>query len=163
MSMSLGCLLESATGFAGSLMTMASSIGFVCAFTASDSWSGSVYCSNVPSNGAVVDSTALTGCGGGHVTCLTAARLAASFHVFPVIAISDCLLANGLMTSVTHSKVSPEFLLSQWRIMTSSSVASFHLGHAVGALNRIQPSWPFCNLYWLSVSILYVLGALNVS
>ena len=87
MSVWLGCVFESATGFAGSSMTMASSIDFVCTFTASDSWLSSVYCSKVPSNGAVVDSTALTGCGGGHVTCLTAARLAASFHVLPVVGV----------------------------------------------------------------------------
>ena len=62
MSMSSGCLLEPATGFAGLLMTMASLIGLVCAFAASDNWSSSVYCSKVPDNGAVVDSTALTGC-----------------------------------------------------------------------------------------------------
>ena len=70
--MLLGCLLESATGFTGSLMTMALSIGFVCAFTfaVSDSRLSSVYYSNVPSNRAVVDSTALTGRGGGRVTCL---------------------------------------------------------------------------------------------
>ena len=113
---------------------MAFSIGFVCAFTASDSRSSRVYCLNVPSNGAVVDSTALTGCGGGHVTCLTAAHLAALFHIFPVMAFSDCLLANGSMTSVMHSEVSPAFLESQWRTAMSSSVPSFHLGHAVGAL-----------------------------
>ena len=61
MSVLSGCLLESATGFAGSLMTMASLIGFVCAFAASDSRLSGVYCLKVPSNGAVVDSTALTG------------------------------------------------------------------------------------------------------
>ena len=64
-SMSSGCLLEPATGFAGSSMIMASSLGFDCAFTASDNQSSSVYCSNVPGDGAIVDSTALTGPGGG--------------------------------------------------------------------------------------------------
>ena len=62
-----GCLLEPATGFAGSSMTMASSLGFVCTFTASDNQSSSVYCSKVPDDRTVVDSTALTGHGGGHV------------------------------------------------------------------------------------------------
>ena len=69
MSVLLGCLLEPATGFAGSSTIMASSLGFVCAFAVSDNQSSSVYCLNVLDNGAVVDSTALTGCGG-HVTCL---------------------------------------------------------------------------------------------
>ena len=158
MSMLSGSLLEPATGFAGSSMTMASLLGFVCAFTASDHWSSSVYCSKVPDDRAVVNSTALTGHGRGHVTCL-----AASFHVLPVMAFYDCRLANGLMTSGMHSEVRPAFLLSQWRIMTSSSVALFHLGHAVGAHNHIQPSLLFSNLYWLSVSISYGPGALNVS
>ena len=146
-SMSSGCLLEPATGFSGSLMTITSSLGFVCTFTASDDQLSSVYCLNVPSNGAVVDSTALTGCGGGCVTCLTAAHLAASFHIFPVIAFSNRLLVNGSITSVTHSEVSPAFLLSQWWIMTSSSIPSFHSGHVVGALNRIQPSLLLGSLY----------------
>ena len=113
MSMSSGCLLEPATGFAGSSTTMASSIGFVCTFAVSDNRSSSVYCSKVPDNGAVVDSTALTGCGKGHVSCLTAAHLAASFHVLPVMAFSNRLLVNGSITSVMHSEVSPAFLLSQ--------------------------------------------------
>ena len=158
-----GCLLEPATGFAGSLTTMASSLGFVCAFAVSDNWLSSVYCSKVPNDGAVVNSTALTGLGGGHVTCLAAAHLAASFHILPVMAFSNRLLANSSITSVTHSEVSPAFLLSQWRTFSSSSVTFFHSGHAVGALDHIQPSLLFGNLYWLSVSILYVLGALNVS
>ena len=147
MSVSSGCLLEPATGFAHSSTTMVSSIGFVCTFTASDSQSSSVYCSKVPSNRAVVDSTALTGHGGGWVTCLTAACFAASFHVFPVMAFSDRLLENGLITSVTHSEVSLAFLLSQWRTAMSSSVPSFHLGHVVGALTHIQPSLVFGSLY----------------
>ena len=94
--MSSGCLLEPPTGFAGSSMIMASLLGFVCTFSASDNQSSSVYCSKVPDNGAVVDSTALPGCGGGHVTCLTAACFAALFHVLPEMAFSNCLLANGL-------------------------------------------------------------------
>ena len=98
-SVSSGCLLEPATGFAGSLTIMASSLGLVCAFAASDNQSSSVYCLNVPCDGAVVNSTALTGRGGGHVTSLTAARLAALFHVLPDMAFSDCLLANGSITS----------------------------------------------------------------
>ena len=93
--------------FAGSSMVMASLLGFVCAFAASDNQLSSVYCSKVPDNGAVVDSTALTEHGGGHVTCL-----AASFHVLPEMAFSDHLLVNGLITSVMHSEVSPAFLLS---------------------------------------------------
>ena len=146
-SVSSGCLLEPATGFAGSSMIMASLLGFVCAFAASDNRSSSVYCLNVLGNGAVVDSTALTGHGGGHMTCLTAACLAASFHILPDMAFSDHLLANGSITSVTHSDVSPAFWLRQWRTFSSSSVPSFHLGHAVGALNHIQPSLLFGNLY----------------
>ena len=163
MSVSLGCLLEPAPGFAGSSTIMALSLGFVCAFAASDNRSSNVYCSNVPCNGAVVDSTALTECGGGSETCLTAARLAALFHILPDMAFSDLRLVNGSITSVTHSEVSPAFWLSQWRTFSSSSVPSFHSGHAVGALNCIQPSLLFGSLYWLSVSISYVLGALNVS
>ena len=146
-SVSSGCLLEPATGFAGSLTIMASLLGFVCTFTASDNRLSSVYCSNVPDDGAVVNSTALTGRGGGRVTCLAAARFAASFHVLPEMAFSNHLLVNGSITSVTHSEVSPAFLLSQWRTFSSSSVPSFHLGHAVGALNRIQPSLLFGDLY----------------
>ena len=146
-SVSSGCLLEPATGFTGSLTTMVSSLGFVCTFAASDNRSSSVYCSKVPDDRAVVDSTALTGNRGGHVNCLAAAHLPALFHVLPVMAFSDRLLANGLITSVTHSEVSPAFLLSQWRTFSSSSIPSFHLGHVVGALNRIQPSLLFGSLY----------------
>ena len=140
--MSSGCLLEPATGFTGSSTIMALSCSCVFAFAASDNRSSSVYCSNVPGDGAVVDSTALMGCGGGHETCL-----AASFHILPDMAFSDCYLANGSITSATHSEVSPAFWLSQWRTFSSSSVPSFHSGHAVGALNRIQPSLLFGNLY----------------
>ena len=141
-SMLSGCLPEPATGFAGTLMIMALSLGFVCAFTASDNQLSSVYCSNVPGDRAVVDSTALMGCGGGRETCL-----AASFHVLPDMAFSDHHLANGSITSATHSEVSPVFWLSQWRTFSSSSIPSFHSGHAVGALNRIQPSLLFGILY----------------
>ena len=81
------------------------------------------------------------------MTCLAAAHLAASFHVIPMVAFSDHHLANGSITSVMHSEVRPAFLLSQWRIMMSSSIPSFHSGHAVGALNHIQPSLLFGNLY----------------
>ena len=146
-SMSSGCLLEPATGFTGSLTIMALSRGCVFAISASDNRLSSVYCSNVPGNGAVVDSTALTGHRGGCETCLVAARLAASFHVLPDMAFSDRHLANGSITSVTHSEVSPAFWLSQWRIFSSSSVPLVHLGHAVGALNCIQPSLLFGSLY----------------
>ena len=158
MSVSSGCLLEPATGFAGSSTIMALSLGFVCTFTASENQLSSVYCSNVPGNGAVVNSTALMGHGGGRVTFL-----AASFHVFPDMVFSDHLLVNSTITSVMHSEVSPAFWLSQWRTFSSSSVPSFHLGHVVGALNRIQPLLLFGNLYQLSVSISYVPVALNVS
>ena len=120
MSMSSGCLLEPATGFAGSSTIMVSSLGFVCAFTASDNQLSSVYYSNVLGNGAVVNSTALMGCGGGRVTCL-----AALFHVLPDMVFSDRLLANSSVTSVTHSEVSPAFWLSQWRTFSSSSVPLF--------------------------------------
>ena len=89
MSVSSGCLIEPATGFAGSSMIMASSLHFVCAFAASDNQLSSVCCLNVPDDGTVVDSTALMGCGGGRVTCLTAARLAASFHILPDMVFSD--------------------------------------------------------------------------
>ena len=146
-SMLLGCVLEPATGFTGSSMIMASSCGCVFTFAASDNRSSSVYCLNVLGDRAVVDSTALTGCGGGCETCLVAARLAASFHVLPDMAFSDHLLANGSITSAMHSEVSPVFWLSQWRTFSSSSSPLFHLGHAVGALNCIQPSLLFGNLY----------------
>ena len=142
-----GCLLEPATGFAGSLTIMASSLGLVCTFAVSNNRSSNMYCSNVPCNGTVVDSTVLTECGGGHETCLTAAPLAASFHVLPDMAFSDRHLANGSITSATHSEVSLAFWLSQWRTFSSSSVPSFHSGHAVGALNCIQPSLLFGCLY----------------
>ena len=144
---SSGCLLEPATGFTGSLTIMASSLGLVCTFAVSNNRSSNIYCSNVPCNGTVVDSTVLTECGGGRETCLTAARLAASFHILPDMAFSDHRLANSSITSVTHSEVSPAFWLSQWRTFSSSSVPSFHLGHVVGALNCIQPSLLFGNLY----------------
>ena len=142
-----GCLLEPATGFTGSSTIMASSHGCVFAFAASHNRSSSVYCSNVPGDGAVVNSTVLTEHGGSHETCLTAARLAASFHILPDMAFSDCHLANGSIMSATHSEVSPAFWLSQWRTFSSSSVPLVHSGHVVGALNRIQPSLLFGSLY----------------
>ena len=146
-SVSSGCLLEPATGFTGSSTIMASSRGCVFTFAMSDNQSSSVYCSNVPGDGAVVNSTALMGHGGGRETCLVAARLAASFHVLPDMAFYDRLLANGSITSAMHSEVSPAFWLSQWRIFSSSSIPLVHLGHAVGALNHIQPSLLFGSLY----------------
>ena len=100
--MSSGCLLEPATVFTGSSTIMVSSRGCVFAFAASDNRSSSVYCSNVPGDGAVVDPTALMGCGGGRETCLIAARLAVLFHVLPDMAFSDRHLANGSITSVMH-------------------------------------------------------------
>ena len=118
-SMSSGCLLEPATGFAGSSTIMVSLLGLVCAFAASDNRSSNVYCSNVLCNRTVVDSTVLKECGGGCETCLTAAHLAASFHVLPDMAFSDHHLANGLITSAMHSEVSPVFWLSQWRTFSS--------------------------------------------
>ena len=133
-----------------------------CAST-SVSWSSRVYCSNALLDEAVFGSTTLAGHGGGHMTCLVAAHFAASFHVMPWIVFSDRHLANGLMTSEMHSEVRPAWLLSQWRTFISLSVPSFHSGHAVGALNCIQPSLLFGILYWLSVSMSYILGALNVS
>ena len=145
--MSPDSLLEPATGFAGSSTIIELSRGFVCTFTASDNQLSSVYCSKVPDDGAVVDSTALTGQGGGCRTCLAAACLAALFHALPVMVFSNHLLANGSIASVMHSEVSPAFLLSQWRTFSSSSIPLFHLGHAVGALNHIQPSLLFGNLY----------------
>ena len=147
MSVSSGCLLEPATGFTGSSKIMVLLLGLVCTFTASDNRSSNVYCSNVPCDGTVVDSTTLTEHGGGRETCLTAACLAASFHVLPDMAFSAHRLVNGLITSATHSEVSPVFWLSQWRTFSSSSVPSFHSGHAVGALNHIQPSLLFGSLY----------------
>ena len=142
MSVSTGCLLEPATGFTGSLIIMVSSHGCVFAFAASDNQSSSVYCSNVLGDGAVVDSTALMGHEGGHETCL-----ATLFHVLPDMAFSACHLVNGLITSASHSEVSPAFWLSQWRTFSSSSIPSFHLGHAVEAHNHIQPSLLFGSLY----------------
>ena len=85
---------------------MALSLGFVCTFAVSDNQLSSVHCLNVPDDGAVVNSTALTGCGGGHVTCLAAACLAALFHALPVMVSFDHLLVNSLITSVMHSDVS---------------------------------------------------------
>ena len=146
-SVSLGCLLEPATGFTGSSTIMASSCGCVFTISAADNRLSSVYCSNVLGDGAVFDSTALTGRGGGHETCLVAAHLAASFHILPDMAFSNCHLVNDSITSVMHSEVSPVFWVSQWRIFSSSSVPSVHSGHAVGALNRIQPSLLFGSLY----------------
>ena len=102
-SMSSGCLLEPATGFADSSTIMASSLGLVCTFAVSDNWSSKVYCSNVPCDGTVVDFTVLMERGGGHETCLTAAHLAASFHILPDMAFSDHHLVNSSITSVMHS------------------------------------------------------------
>ena len=146
-SVSSRCLLEPATGFTGSLTIMESSHGCVFTFAVSDNRSSSVYCSNVPGDGAVVNSTAFMGHGGGHETCLAAAHLAALFHILPDMAFSARCLANGSITSAMHSEVSPAFWLSQWRTFSSSSVPSVHSGHAVGALNCIQSSLLFGSLY----------------
>ena len=146
MSSSLGCLLEPATGFASSLTTIASSRGLDCAST-SVSQASRVYYLNSLLNKTVFGSTTLARRGGGRMTCLVAAHFVASFHVVPWIAFSDHHLANSSMTSETHSEVRPAWLLSQWRTFISSSVPSFHLEHAVGALNCIQPSLLFGILY----------------
>ena len=111
-----------------------------------------MYCLNVPGDGEVVNSTALMGRGGGRETCLVAAHLAASFHILPDMAFSDRRLVNSLITAAMHSEVSPAFWLSQWRIFSSSSIPSVHSGHAVGALNRIQPSLLFGKQFYLSRS-----------
>ena len=145
-SVSSGCLLELATGFTGSSMTMALSNCLACAST-SDSQASRGYWSNLPLDRAVVSSTALGGHGGGCMTCLAAAHFAATFHIALVVEFSNCSLANSSITSVMHSEVRPAFLLSQWRTVISSSVPSFHSGHAVGALNRIQPSLLLGTLY----------------
>ena len=162
MPSSLGCLLEPATGFTCSSTTIASFRHLACAST-SDSQVSRVYWSNLLLDEAVVGCTALVGCGGSCMTHFAAVCFAVSFHVILWVVFSNCHLANGLMTSVMHSEVRPAFLLSQWRTVISLSISLFHLGHAVGALNLIQPSLLFGILYWCSVSISYVLGALNVS
>ena len=145
-SMSSGCLLESAIVFTGSLTTIVLSdcLGHFSTLTNQLS---KVYCSNALLDDAVFGSTILARCGGGCMTCLVAAHFAALFHVMPLIAFSNHHLANGLMTSETHSEVRPVSSLSHWRTCTSSSVPLFHLGHAVGALNHIQPSLLFGILY----------------
>ena len=150
---SSGCLLEPATSFTGSLMTMASSRHFDRT-SASVSQSSRVYCLNALLNNAVFSSTTLAGHGGGHMTCLAAAHFAALFHIRPLVVFYTRHLENSLVTSETHSEVRPACMLSHWRIFASLSVSLFHLGHAVGALNHIQPSLLFGNLYWLLVSIL---------
>ena len=81
------------------------------------------------------------------MTCLIAAYFAALFHVVRVMAFSACYLANGSITSETHSEVRPVCTLSHWRIFASLSIPSFHSGHVVGALNCIQPSLLFGSLY----------------
>ena len=111
------------------------------------SQSSRVYCSNALLNNAVFGSTTLAGHGGGHMTCLSAACLAASFHVVPVVAFSTHHLVNGSITPEMHSEVRTACTLSHWRTFVSSSVPSFHLGHVVGALNCIQPSLLFGTLY----------------
>ena len=54
-----------------------------------------MYCLNSPLDEAVFGSTALAGCGGGHMTCLVAACFAASFHVVLWIVFSDHHLVNS--------------------------------------------------------------------
>ena len=89
------------------------------------------------------------------MTCLVAACFAALFHIVPFIVFSACHLANSLITSEMHSEVRPAWMLSHWRIFTSLSVPSFHLGYVDGALNCIQPSLLFDSSYQLSVSMSY--------
>ena len=122
--MSLGCFVEQATGFTGSLMTMVSSSGLDC-ISASTSQSSRVYCLNAVPDNTVFGSTILAECGGSHMTCLVAAHFAASFHVVPVVAFSTCCLVNGSITSETHSEVRPACMLSHWRTFVSSSVPLF--------------------------------------
>ena len=141
-STSSECLLEPATSFTGSSMTIALSIGLDCIST-STSLSSRVYCSNALLDDTVSSSATLAGHGGGHMTCLLAAHFAASFHITPVMAFSAHYLANGSITSEMHSEVRPACMLSHWKIFTSSSVPLFHSGHVVGALNHIQPSLLF--------------------
>ena len=142
-----GCLLEPATSFTGSLTTIALSRGMDWA-SASASQLSRVYCLNALLDDTVFGSTTLAGCGGGCMTCLAAAHFAAFFHIILFVVFSACHLANGLITSETHSEVRPACMLSHWRILMSSSVPSFHWGHVVGTLNCIQPSLLFGILYW---------------
>ena len=61
MSTSLGCLLEPATGFTGSLMTIASSNGLDRASMLASQLSR-VYCSNALLDNVVFGSNTLAGC-----------------------------------------------------------------------------------------------------
>ena len=147
MSMSLGCLLEPATGFTGSLTTITLSNDLACAST-SDSQASSVYWLNSPLNGAVVISTALGGCGGGYMTCLAAAHFAALNIPHCT---GGCVLQspsgkwfNNLCDALRGEA---SIFAEPMRTVMSSSVPLFHLGHVVGALNHIQPSLLFGSLY----------------
>ena len=114
--MSSGCLLEPATGFAGSSTTMALSNGLDCIFMLT-SRSSRVYCLNALLNDAVFGSTILAGHGGGCMTCLVAAHFAALFDIVPVMTFSAHHLVNNSITSETHSEVRPVCMLSHWRIL----------------------------------------------
>ena len=144
MSSSSGCLLEPATGFAGSLMTIASSRGLDCA-SASVSQVSRVYCSNSP-----LDDVQFYHLGWAWRRLHDLPCSCMLCSLVPCRAMDSVFnrhLANGSMTSEMHSGVRPAHFLSQWRTFISSSVPSFHLGHAVGALNHIQPSLLFGILY----------------
>ena len=102
-SASSGCLLRPATGFAGSLMTMAlpMEVGWA---SASVNWLSNVYCSNTLLDDAVFRATTLVGHGGACMTCLVAACVAALFHIIPFMVFSACCLANSWITSETHTQ-----------------------------------------------------------
>ena len=152
-SWSSGCLLKLAIGFAGLSMTMSLLVEINQA-SASVNLSSSVCCSNVLLAEGVVGATTLAWHGGSRIDCLVAVHFAASFHVILFVVFLACHLANGSITSETHSEVRSAWMLSHWRTLTSLSVPSFHSGHAVGAHNHIQPSLLFGILYWPSVSML---------
>ena len=105
------------------------------------------YCLNVLLDKAVLGSTTLAGHGGGCMTCLVAACFSASFHIVLLVVFSTCCLENSSITSEIHSVVRPACMLSYWRIFASLFVPSFYSGHAFGALNCIQPSLLFGDLY----------------
>ena len=161
-SMSSGCLLEPATGFAGSLMIMASSLGFVCAFAASDNQSSSVYCSNVLCDGAVVDycldRTWRSSCDRLD-SCMFGSfvpRLARYGIFRPPSGKRFNYLCDALRgkPSVLAEPVENFFILLRPFVPFGTC------GWGSQPHTAIIAVW---QLYWLSVSISYVPGALNVS
>ena len=165
-----GCLLEPATGFTGLSTTMALLLGFVCAFAASDNQLSSVYCSKVPEDGAVVDSTALTGCGGGRVTCLAAAHFAALFHVLPVMAFSNCLLAMWGLLKVFLPKACVQRSLCRWSIAQSfEATAELGLWQRVNLTNKKECDvWCDCDrdcdlTFWTWLDVCWVLDFLELA